>query len=745
MERLRSALQAYHTNTLQVIADTLGVEKKKPVRKKDLVDDLYRVIPTLAGSASFINGLSIQEQVVLKQMLKLDRVCTHRDIAIPLIIRGIVYIRGLEATMEFPSIDSILFSLLSKGLIINLTEPAHPSDSRQFEPLYHFAIPPEVHLKLTLQLPPPEEISLSTDLIRTVEPAIISAGQPEEFIRRLFFTWSELRSKPARLLKSGDIGKRDQRRIAASLGWADDESLPRVQLLYDMLKALKLVYVRDNTAGAEDNQAVTLFWNTSPVGQVREIVRAYPELDSPLDYDTKPLSAFAYYGELNTHPHSILRRKILEVLMHLPIESWVPYPLFYAFVSATTPGYLMLPLDTLQVLSYNLRWYGEYRKAELQELLYTIEQKIVLSVLDELQMLGLIDMGKGPQQNLPPDVLRVSGLLGAHLTQQPWPEPKEQGQVILQPDAQLLAMGPVPMRVLANLERVAVRERHDQGVITYRVTREGIYQALQRGETLAEIQGYLEDATGQPLPQNIARSLAEWAEQHERIVVRRNVQIIQAVSRDVLESLLQDPVISRYLHRLDDKTAWIHKKDVTALEKRLQIREMLPAHSRGREMDLENSLRWDGERLISRSPLPSIFVIGTMHLFAEEAASDDAQYCWKLTSESVKHALATGINILELIRTLETMTGTPLSSKWDKELKAWGKYYGDGNTAQVRLVCLENKTSLQELRLKDRNLHQWLQPLPQTEGLAIVQEVNWGETLALLASYGILVKEEGWW
>jgi len=186
-------------------------------------------------------------------------------------------------------------------------------------------------------------------------------------------------------------------------------------------------------------------------------------------------------------------------------------------------------------------------------------------------------------------------------------------------------------------------------------------------------------------------------------------------------------------------------KDSPALEKRLRALEILPAHSQDSEVDLVNSLRWDGEVLVSRSPLPSLYVTGTMQLITENVGKSKSQFRWALTAESIRNAVASGFKLVDILKTIETMTGTSLSPQWDKKLKAWGKYYGDSHTAQVRLIRLESKQALHELRSADPKLKRWLQPLPQSEALAVVKEVNWEETLALLVSYGIHVREEAWW
>lgn len=461
MERLQPALESYNMDSLRDIAETLGLALPKPPRKQQLVNDLCQVIPQRAGNPEFINALSAAEREVLKQMVKLDRVCDHRDIALPLIKQGMVFVWRLASTKAQPSVDAVLESLLYKGMIMNSTQLTHSSDRRQFAPLLNFSIPPEVRGKLAKVLTPAEDARMSDQFSIASAPDSVQYGNFEEFLRQLFFTWSELRRKPAKLLKSGDIGKRDRRWLAEGLGLSEDQDLHRIQLLYAVLKALNLVEINGNRARAADNHAVTLFWNTSPVGQMRELLNAYPQLDLPVAYNVRPLSEFSYYGGPEKQPDSEIRKVILAILGHLSDASWVSYHLFYALATSGASGYLALSSSSLQMLINNLRWYGLSRKGQLQNQFEKIENEIVTFVLNEMLMLGFVDFGNGQEQNSPPKVIRISELLHAHYIHKPWSRPQEQGQVVLQPDSQLLAMGPVPLHILANLERVAVREKHD--------------------------------------------------------------------------------------------------------------------------------------------------------------------------------------------------------------------------------------------------------------------------------------------
>ncbi len=146
----------------------------------------------------------------------------------------------------------------------------------------------------------------------------------------------------------------------------------------------------------------------------------------------------------------------------------------------------------------------------------------------------------------------------------------------------MLALGPVPLRTLAGLEQFAAREKIDESVITYRLTRDHVYQALQRGETIDGIITYLQEATDQPVPQNIVRSLQAWGQQFERIVIRRAVQILQVDQADVLEQLLADPELAPRLHALGERTAWFLPGDAASIEQGLRRHQMLAVHSTAR-------------------------------------------------------------------------------------------------------------------------------------------------------------------
>ena len=103
MERLKQSLDLYNMNTLKVIAENLNVAPAKPpVRKAWLVDALDAKIREVAKSPSFIKVLSEAERATLGILLKNGGTGTQRDAMLPLMMAGLIYIEGQDATIDQP-------------------------------------------------------------------------------------------------------------------------------------------------------------------------------------------------------------------------------------------------------------------------------------------------------------------------------------------------------------------------------------------------------------------------------------------------------------------------------------------------------------------------------------------------------------------------------------------------------------------------------------------------------------------
>jgi hypothetical protein len=749
MERLSTSLENYHISALQEIADTLAIRTDhQPVRKGWLVGKLSRLIPQIARSEKFIRSLSEAERAALAVILEEEPRdgTTPRSVALPLILAGLVYTEDPSATTHLPRIQDVLLHLMQRGLVVNLTEPSGSSALRRLDVVQQLGIPPEVRSVLPTGILSPPSPQADEERLRNLPPMDILSADLRQYLRELFFTWAELRRQPARQLKSGEMGKRDRRRLAGALSLDEDTGLDYLSRLCAMLQALNLVIVDDTDITAVESSAATLFWIAKPLGKLPDLLRAYTRLATEIPNTPTQGPIFGYFDGLTLQPVSRIREQIVAMLSQVAGIGWLSVSLYHSLVTGDEPGTLALEEARLQALLGSLRWYGESYRRDIGDNLRNVEWHVTKSVLEELGALGIVDLGYATtgteQAGRELIALRVVPLVRDYyanrpatgaLSAEPW-------QVILQPDFQMLALGPVPLGILMNLEMFAKHEKTDDSVVTYRVTRDEAYWAFQRQETAATILTYLEEATGQPAPQNVQRSLAEWHRQYERIVVRRQVSVLQVDIPEFLQQLLDDPILGTKLHRLDDCTAWLHPQDQQSVQTRFRQLEILTAHSQGAKTDLDNSLRWHDSELGTRAIVPSIYVTGALRRFAEPHNGR-----WRLTEESTQNAATTGMDGLAIIAMIEEMTGERLTDHWQKQLKAWSSHYGGGRIAQVRLLHFERAGSLEELRSAEPMLHRWLHPLPDTHDLAIVEEHHDEEVQDLLTSWGVEVTAKRWW
>ncbi len=736
-EKLKQSLDLYHIDALRQIAEHLNISQPKgPARKTWLVDAVSDKIREIAGSATFIGNLSQAERALLGLLLKNGGVGTQRTVTLPLMKAGLVYVEGQDATLDRPRLRNVVLNLMYKGLLLNLDDLSGTSSRRTFEPFDKIGIAPEVSSALPrnlLTLPAPVAAQTFTP------PARVESQDLELCLRQLFFLWAELRREPVNLLKSGGIGKRDLRRITKSLLLDEERDAERLLWMVTILQALNVLKNTQETLTAADTDAVKLFWDASPRVQLATILQSYANVTHSLDLDLSAIAQYTYYASVQMRPSKEVRGQTLALLKEIAESQWFPFPLFVAFLNEGRSGSLVVADFAINSLYANLRWYAAGRRDDLTAALTVLDQQAALGVLKELQAFGVVELGYAATGEVPV-ALQLTPLARAHFANQPFAVAEKSGQVILQPDFQILAIGPVALHTLANLERFAAREKFAESVVAYRITREGTYQALQRGESPHTICAFLEEATGQPVPQNVTRTLEDWGEQYERIVIRRDITVLQTDDPAMLDRLLNEKTTGSLLRRLDAHTAWLRAKDTAKLESYLQQQEMLPAYSQGPEADLPHSLRWDQDVLRPRHPMPSLYVTGTLRRMAAQNSGH-----WELTRQSVRAAVAAGMDIPAIIALLAQMTGAPLTTEWQKQLKAWGSHFGDAQTASVILLRLESDDALQELRRADRRLSRWIKPLPQAAGLGIVDEKHWEEIQTVLAEWGIDVKAEHWW
>ncbi|NBD36893.1 MAG: hypothetical protein GVY30_12965 [Chloroflexi bacterium] len=743
MESLHTSLENYHMDTVRQIAEHIGINfPTYQVRKAQLVRAVEERIQEHAKSETYIQSLTGAERGAMGVILKKGSPLQQHDIVLPLLLARLLPVTGADPGALASAGQTVLHGLLRKGLIVNLTPP-RGGTKRTLDTIITVGLPPQVANKLPRDLLPFPDPKAETHVADA--PPIVETGDVERFIRRIFLFWAELLQGPAKQLKAGGMYKRDVRRVGESLGLDIKEHEDELRWMYSVLKSMNLVEIKQREIYARDDGTVMRFWDASPVQQVDEALRAYRRWEEPLEVEEQSLHHYTYYSHGPSYrPEPELRSEVVQLLPKLAKTDWTPFSLFMALLNGGTPGRFLYSASALQTLERNLRWYYSQKANDFQAAIGELERDVALQILEEMQRFGFISLGyeKGKDKEAARALtaLQVSPIARALYQDEPLPKEESAWQIVLQPDFQILAMGPVPLSVLAQLEQAAEREKVGKGVIEYRLTRKSVYQAFQRDLTEDRLREFLDEITEQPLPQNVARSLEEWGAQHERIVIRRDICIIQVDDAEILEMLLNDDEIHLDLNRLDDRTAWTPSAKAAKVRERLWELAYMPTVSHGPENDLPRSVQWDDDVLRPRHPLPSLYVTGTMRRIADEVDGH-----WELTSDSVDTAATLGMDVPDIIALLERMTGESMSAEWEKRLKAWGKHFGEGEYARMLLLRMDSAEALEELRGADRRLHRWLRPLVKESGMAVVNEKHWDEVQDRLAEWGVDIKEDRWW
>lgn len=208
-------------------------------------------------------------------------------------------------------------------------------------------------------------------------------------------------------------------------------------------------------------------------------------------------------------------------------------------------------------------------------------------------------------------------------------------------------MGPVRLGTLAQIDLFAKRTRADQAAFESRLTRDSVYEAQQLGMSVVEIWSFLTEINHTSLPQNIQRSLDEWGAQHERIVFRSGVNLLQAADEEFLLELLQhEDVERRIASTLSPEVALIKPRSKSSLIKTLVEKELLPAVSGANPEAADQSIKIE-----ENGSIQLIHAVSSLHLQGRLARfAEEAEGTWTVTAAaSVKRAGGSRNKVLNLI------------------------------------------------------------------------------------------------
>ncbi len=637
--------------------------------------------------------------------------------------------------------EDVIARLTLHGLVFSRLTYAEwgPVPKLQFHPGDTLYVPPAV----LAHLPGPEPVE-ETELV----PATVREEEPALLLRDLYLYWDYVRRNDVPRTRAGLVSKRALRAINARLIVPDpllddarsEAVTGRLALLGELLAALRLVRVQPGhlRPTSDDPLHVPEFWGWPEAEQVAACLRAWPHLQGLSEL---PTEAAAF------EPHlARAREALLAALAGCHDARWrAPEALLEQLRAADQeflfPGRRRIRPGRSYGYSsyYHNHYYGS--PESLLRSLDALEARFVEGALTGLlASLGLVELGYEGERLV---AFRLSSAGRATLGQAQaggTAAPAEAGRVILQPNFQLVAMGPVSLATLARLDLFAEREQADRGAFAYRLSRDSVYRAQQAGMGVAEIVRFLEESCAIELPQNVRRSLEEWAVHHERIVFRSGVSLLQAATPELLQELLAGPAGACGARAVTPEVALLAGGGQERLVAALVERGLFPAVSGADPQSADSSVIVEADgRIRPIHAVPSLHLRGRLARLAEEGVNGDGE--WRLTPASVRRIGGNRARVLRLLEELARLHRGPLPPALVERVKAWGGYYGDAAVETVTLVEFADAEALDEL-LERPDLQALLTPFPAgTRALAMVPAGRLAELKEILAALGMRVRE----
>lgn len=589
-----------------------------------------------------------------------------------------------------------------------------------------------------------------------LQPAEAITADPALFLRDMYLYWDFVRRKEVELITNGLVGKRALKAINDTLLTADplldearrEDQTGRLYLLRQLLETLGLVRVEQNRLKSTIKSAleIPVLWQKPQVEQVGLALACWQKLGGFQDIIS---------DELKQHDAYItgVRQAIVEALTLFPPTRWLEPEELIEEIQHKNVNFLFPERSNVENAGnrsyYSSRYGSAYFYGQPKTLLATfdrLEAEVVRACISGmLFQLGLVELGRF--DNTPANaeqewaVCRLTPL-GAHLIkkQEPPASTEHTGKLLVQPNFQVMAIGPVSLATLARLDLFAVREQADRGAFQYRLSRESVYQAQQVGLSVAEVIKILvEEARQDSLPQNVQRSLEEWGSHHERIVFRQGVSLLQAANANLLNRLLTQPATANLLARpVAADVALVSPKKQAGLVEALRAQSLLPAVSQANPQAADRSILVQADGAIEPiHAVPSLHLRGRLAQLAEE--SDDGR--WRLTATSVHRAGGSKRKVLQILGELEKLHRGQLPEPVVSMVKKWGGYYGRAAAQTVTLLEFSDREIMNEL-LESPRLKDMLTAFPTNDRALVIVAADYLEQVKTeLSDLGVSVKE----
>lgn len=714
--------------------------------KEELVAALSPLFADPARVAGAVRSLAPRERAALDALILNGGRLSVRALQGQLQSEGLVDARPPRSSFSFarsegsPSrADSRRFEdILARLGALGLAFPWPPSSGSMLtlkSPATTVVIPRPI-----LEVLPPVTVTV----LAAPEPAVVSEARPDILLRDLLTVLGAVRREPVELTVRGLIPKRSLVKLARLL------SVPESDLGYPsfvMLLARAAGLIVTTGGKLREGTQTESFLERSRGERLRQLYEAYVS-----DEQWSELTRIAGVAVRGTTAGAFLvraRRRVLDVVRGYGGSGWIRMDDVVNVVRRTAYEFL-IPRERNDPYGYYRDYpFNPYTDGNLLGVSFDggweesegwnrVEGGFIRAVVSEpLFWLGLVDLGAAAS-DAATDALRVTDA-GAALLRGRIPDlPQLAANVVIQPNFQILAFEPTGEDVLFRLERLADRVSAQQ-VVEYRITRDSIYRAQQGGMEAEEILSFLDTVSTVPIPQNVRRSIEEWAAQTNRIVLRRHASLLQTLDEATLDSLYARgdtaPLLGK---RVAPCAALVPYDNLEPLNARLTADGgPMPALSEGNDAQLGGGIRVDdGGTITFTARLPSIHLQQQVRAVAEP----DGDGTYRLTRASLRLA-ARKLGPDDIGEALSHFQGAPLSDEVVALIHRWTKNWGSAALAEVLLLQVESGDILESL-LAAPELRPYLQRLPGASTAALVSRKGLATVRAALEERGMELSTE---
>jgi len=712
-DRLADVLQGYQFAALQQMArfnglpieDAMGHLLNKPALIRALAEQLFTPQRVYAS----LRDLGHLERAVLHRAVlkgaELDtaefRAQLHQE---NVVSPGTPWIKGraFEGDAFRPSsntFEDVVARLTLRGLLLSSGIPESWPQRKMLSlsPGTTLIVPPTVRDCL------PEPMQRHVEWGRGSLPAPVQEGDIALSQRDLFIYWSAALFRRLPLTQAGFVRKRALRQVNDQLllpdptldGAQRESQSPRLYFLRLLLQDLDLLVQRNlHLEASLRSGPAARFWEETAQQRAARALEAWEEMETWNELSGLGLASL----DLDLLR---ARRKLVEQLAALEVGLWISSERFSDRLLLAAPNLLIEP-HSLGPWAAILRSDDEYANRHRRRIADIQATFLGRALSGPLHWLGIVDIsldddrllafrvteqGSKVLQTVSPNVQKEPPASSAS------PQAQDVGRVIVQPSLHVLALGPVPESVLAQLEVFADRVQADRSAFDYVLSRDTVYRGQQWGLSGENIIASLTDMSSVPIPENVQRSLRDWDRQYQRITVFRRVALLQTDSPEQLDELSGDMAVRRHLgHRLAPTVATIKAGHRTGLYDSLSDRGTLAAQSRPGTACIGQVRAEPSGELLRLYSGPDLILEKCL---AELSEFKDSRHM--ITQESVTRALQRGMTLPQYLQRLARLNHGPLPAELQARIKAWGHYYGKATLLRATLLEVKDGATAEEL------------------------------------------------